>query len=449
MNDVESQPGFQREHPGEPPQPDLNARARRVLTHLDAVLPDLDALYRDLHQHPELSAQEAHTAAEVARRLDAEGYEVTRGMGGHGVVGLLCNGDGPTVMLRGDMDALPIEEKTGLPYASHVTTPDGEPVMHACGHDVHTVCLTGTAALLARSRDAWRGTVMVVAQPAEETLQGAQAMLEDGLYARFGTPDVVLGQHTAPLPVGAFMHREGVTMMGSAHVRVRLFGKGAHGALPHLSVDPVVMGASVVMRLQTIVSRELSPLEAAGVVTVGIFHAGARANVIPEEAVLELTVRTVDDAVRAQVLAAIERIVKAEAEASDAPRPPRVEVLSSTPVNHNDPALLRRIRDAHAGWFGSGAMVPGVLVTASEDFPRFAQGPAQPVPTAYWFMGITPLKAWNEAPGNTPEEKMSNLPGPHSPTYAPDREGSLRKGCESLTVAALACLHAGTVSRDA
>ncbi|RKH64847.1 amidohydrolase [Corallococcus llansteffanensis] len=447
MNDVESHVALERELPGEPPPSDLNARARRVLKHLDAVLPDLDALYRDLHEHPELSGQEAHTAAELARRLKAEGYEVTRGIGGHGVVGLLHNGDGPTVLLRGDMDALPIEEKTGLPYASHVTTPDGEPVMHACGHDIHTVCLAGTAALLARSRDAWRGTVMVVGQPAEETLQGARAMLEDGLYARFGTPDVVLGQHTAPLPVGAFMHREGVTMMGSDHLRVRLFGRGAHGALPHLSVDPVVMGASVVLRLQTIVSRELAPLEAA-VVTVGIFQAGTRANVIPDEALLELTVRTEDDAVRARVLAAIERIVKAEAEASGAPRPPRVEVLESTPVNRNDPALLRRIRDAHAGWFGSGALVPGMLVTASEDFPRFAQGPEHAVRTAYWFMGITPLKAWNEAPGTTPEEKLSHVPGPHSSTYAPDREGSLRKGCESFTVAALACLHAGTASRD-
>ncbi|RKH13200.1 amidohydrolase [Corallococcus sp. CA053C] len=446
-NDVESQVALEREGPHEPPQPELNARARRVLKHLDAVLPDVDALYRDLHQHPELSAQEAHTAAEVARRLEAEGYEVTRGIGGHGVVGLLCNGDGPTVMLRGDMDALPIEEKTGLSYASHVTTPDGEPVMHACGHDVHTVCLTGTAALLARSRDAWRGTVMVVAQPAEETLQGARAMLEDGLYARFGTPDVVLGQHTAPLPVGAFMHREGATMMGSANVRIRLFGRGAHGATPHLAVDPVVMGASLVMRLQTIVSRELSPQEAA-VVTVGHFQAGTRANVIPYEALLELTVRTEDDAVQARVLAAIERIAKADAEASAAPRPPQVEVLSSSPVNYNDPALLRRIRDAHAGWFGSGALVPGMLVPQSEDFPRFAQGPRQAVPTAFWFMGVTPLKAWNEAPGTTPLEKVSHLPGPHTSLYAPDREGSLRKGCESLTVAALACLHAGTASRD-
>ncbi|RKG56579.1 amidohydrolase [Corallococcus sp. AB011P] len=425
----------------------IQARARRVLAHLDAVLPDVNALYTDLHEHPELSGQEARTAAEVARRLEAEGYEVSRNVGGHGVVGLLRNGDGPTVLLRGDMDALPVEEKTGLPYASRARTEDGEPVMHACGHDVHTACLVGTAAVLARSRDAWRGTVMVVGQPAEETLQGAKAMLDAGLYSRFGTPDAVLGQHTAPLPVGTFMHREGVSMMGSAHVRIRLFGRGAHGAQPELSVDPVVLGASVVLRLQTIVSRELSPLEAA-VVTVGHFQAGSRANVIPEEALLELTVRTEDDAVQARVLAAIERIAKGEAAAAGAPEPPQVEVLNRGPVNRNDPELLRRVRDAHAEWFGHDALVPGVLGTASEDFPFFAQGPEHPVPTAYWYVGITPRKVWEEAPGTTPQEKVAHVPGPHSGRYAPDREGSLHSGCESLAVAALACLHGGDASVD-
>ncbi|WP_223643267.1 amidohydrolase [Corallococcus sp. EGB] len=431
-------------HPQPTPGPStasgLKARARRVLAKLDAVLPDVDALYGDLHEHPELSGHEARTAAEVARRLESEGYEVSRDVGGHGVVGLMRNGDGPTVLLRGDMDALPVEERTGLPYASRARTEAGEPVMHACGHDVHTACLVGSAAVLARSRDAWRGTLMIVGQPAEETLQGAKAMLDAGLYARFGTPDAVLGQHSAPLPVGTFMHREGVAMMGSAHVRVRLFGRGAHGAQPELSVDPVVLGASVVLRLQTIVSRELSPLEAA-VVTVGRFHAGTRANVIPEEAVLELTVRTEDDAVQARVLTAIERIAKGEAAAAGAPRPPQVEVLGRTPVNRNDPALLGRVRDAHAEWFGPKALVPGVLVTASEDFPFFAQGPGHPVPTAYWFVGITPRRAWEAAPGATPQEKVAHLPGPHSGHYAPDRAGSLRAGCESLTVAALACLH--------
>lgn len=425
---------------GPSPASGLKARARRVLTRLDAVLPDVDALYVDLHEHPELSGHEARTASEVARRLEAEGYEVSRNVGGHGVVGLLRNGDGPTVLLRGDMDALPVEEKTELPYASRVRTADGEPVMHACGHDVHTACLVGTAAVLARSRDTWRGTVMIVGQPAEETLQGAKAMLDAGLYARFGTPDAVLGQHSAPLPVGTFMHREGATMMSSAHVRIRLFGRGAHGAQPELSVDPIVLGASVVLRLQTIVSRELSPLEAA-VVTVGRFQAGTRANVIPEETLLELTVRTEDDAVQARVIAAIERIVKGEASAAGAPRPPQVEVLARTPVNRNDPTLVRRVRDAHVEWFGREALVPGVLVTASEDFPLFSQGPEHPVPTAYWFVGTTSPKAWAAAPGATPQEKVTHVPGPHSGHYAPDRAGSLRAGCESLTVAALACLH--------
>ncbi|RYZ43832.1 MAG: amidohydrolase [Myxococcaceae bacterium] len=431
----------------ETPDADLKARARRVLQHLDAVLPDVDLLYGDLHEHPELSGEEAHTASEVARRLEAEGYEVSPGVGGHGVVGVLRNGDGPTVLLRGDMDALPVEEKTGLPYASRVKTKNGAPVMHACGHDVHTACLVGTAALLARSRDAWRGTVLVVGQPAEETAKGALAMLNDGLYARFGTPDVALGQHTAPLPVGAFMHREGVTMMGSATVRIRLFGRGAHGAQPELSVDPVVLGACVVLRLQTIVSRELSSLESA-VVTVGHFQAGTRANVIPDEALLEVTVRTEDEAVQARVFAAIERIAKGEALASGSPKPPEVEVEVNTPVNRNDPALIRKVQAAHVTWFGQDAMVPSVLATASEDFPFFARGPEGPVPTAYWYMGITSPETWAEAPGKTPMEKVAHVPGPHSPFYAPDRAGSLRKGCESLTVAALACLHGGTTSTD-
>ncbi|CAM3968846.1 amidohydrolase [Corallococcus sp. ZKHCc1 1396] len=447
MDDTAISPSSGHEAWSEHPSPDLKARARHVLQHLDAVLPDVDALYGDLHEHPKLSGDEARTADEVARRLEAMGYEVSRGVGGHGVVGLLRNGDGPTVLLRGDMDALPVEEKTGLPYASRVRTEDGRPVMHACGHDVHTACLVGTAALLARSRDAWRGTVLVVGQPAEEALSGARAMLEDGLYARFGTPDAVLGQHTAPLPVGTFMHREGVAMMGAASVRIRLFGKGAHGAQPELSVDPVVLGASVVMRLQTIVSRELSPLEAA-VVTVGHFQAGSRSNVISDEALLEVTVRTEDDAAKARVLAAIERIAKGESLASGSPKPPQVEVVASTPVNRNDPALLRRIRAAHAEWFGPDALLPGVLGTASEDFPYFAQGPEHPVPTAYWFVGVTPLETWARAPGTTPLEKVTHVPGPHSGYYAPDRQGSLRKGCESLTVAALACLHGGTTSTD-
>jgi amidohydrolase len=444
MNDARPTPTGE---PSNEPSSPLRSRARRVLARLDAVLPDVDALYGDLHEHPELSGNEAHAASEVARRLEAEGYTVSRDVGGHGVVGLLRNGDGPRVMLRGDMDALPVEEKTGLPYASRVRTKDGEPVMHACGHDVHTACLVGTAALLARSRDAWRGTVMVVGQPAEETLEGAKAMMDAGLYARFGTPDAVLGQHTAPLPVGAFMHREGVAMMGSANVRIHLYGRGAHGAQPELSVDPVVLGASVVLRLQTIVSRELSPLEAA-VVTVGHFQAGSRANVIPDEALLEVTVRTEDNAVQARVLAAIQRIVEGEAAAAGAPKRPWVEVRKSTPVNRNDPELLGRVRAAHAEWFGRDALVPGVLVTASEDFPHFAQGPEHPVPTAYWNVGITPLEAWRRAEGDTPQQKVANLPGPHSPFYAPDRAGSLRMGCESLTVAALACLPEGTASPD-
>src|SRR4051794_24284145 len=305
-----------------------------ALAGLDAIMAELEDLYRDIHEHPELSMQEERTAARAAELLQAAGYAVTTGVGGSGVVGLLANGDGPTVMLRADMDALPIKEATGLPYASTVTAtgPDGNevPVMHACGHDMHVAWLAGATALLAAARDAWHGTVLAVFQPAEETAQGAQAMIGAGLFDRFPKPEVILGQHVMPAPAGAIGYRPGTTQAAADSLEVRLFGRGAHGSMPESSVDPVVMAAATVLRLQTIVSREIAASQAA-VVTIGALQSGTKDNVIPDEALLKLNVRTFDEHVRTRVLDAIKRIVEAEATASGAPRQPEITMTEHYP----------------------------------------------------------------------------------------------------------------------
>jgi amidohydrolase len=286
-----------------------------VLRALHDTLDDLEALYKDIHSHPELSLQENRTAGLAAERLRAAGFEVTDGVGGTGVVGLLKNGDGPTVMLRADMDALPVKEDTELPYASTITATDADgnetPVMHACGHDMHVTWLAGASALLAGEKDAWHGTLMAVFQPAEEVAAGAQAMIDDGLFKRFPKPDVILGQHVMPMSAGIIASRSGVVTSAGDSFQIRMFGRGAHGSMPQASIDPVVMAASTVLRLQTIVSREVGPSDAA-VVTVGALQAGTKENVIPDDAVIKLNVRTFDEGVRQRVLDAIKRIVNAE-----------------------------------------------------------------------------------------------------------------------------------------
>ncbi len=293
--------------------------ASAILRNLSKVLPDLEALYKDIHAHPELSMHETRTAGIAADRLRKAGYEVTTGVGKTGVVGLLRNGKGPTTMLRADMDALPIAENTGLAYASKVSVKDSNgntvPVGHMCGHDMHVAWLVGATTLLAQGCDAWKGTLMAVFQPGEETAQGAQAMINDGLLERFPIPDVVLGQHVMVGPAGAIAGSAGPITSAADSLQIRLFGRGAHGSMPQASIDPVVMAASVVLRLQTIVSREVAANDAA-VVTVGVLQAGTKENVIPDEALIKLNVRTFDAGVRKHVLAAIERIVNAEAEAS-------------------------------------------------------------------------------------------------------------------------------------
>ena len=295
---------------------------------------DLAGIYRDLHAHPELAFHENRTAGIVAAGLRDLGYETTSGVGQTGVVGVLKNGAGPTVLLRADMDALPVRERTGLPYASTVVGADGDgkdvPIMHACGHDMHVTCLLGAAAELAADSASWRGTLTLVFQRAEEKGAGAQAMIDDGLYERFGVPEVVLGQHVSPLPAGLLGLRTGPAFAGSDSLRVVLHGQGGHGSRPETTVDPIIMAAATVQRLQGIVSREIAATETA-VVTVGALHAGTKENIIPDEAELLLSVRTYNETIRAKTLAAIERIVRGESVTSGAPTDPEITLLGSFP----------------------------------------------------------------------------------------------------------------------
>jgi amidohydrolase len=405
---------------------------------LPSLLPALESLYTDLHAHPELSTQETRTAALAADHLRQAGFEVTTGVGGTGVVGLLRNGDGPTVMLRADMDALPVAEATGLPYASKVTAKDKEghtvPVMHACGHDMHVTWLVGATALLAQAREHWRGTVMAVFQPAEETGTGAQAMIDDGLFKRFPKPDIVLGQHVMVGVAGTISGRAGVITSAGDSLQIRLFGRGAHGSMPQASIDPVVMAASTVLRLQTIVSRELAATEAA-VVTIGALQAGTKENVIPDEAIIKLNVRTFDEGVRQRVLAAITRIVNAEAAASGAPRPPEITPLDSYDLVVNDQAASARVVEAFRQHFPPESVRQTGPASASEDFGSF--GTQWGVPSVFWFVGGTDPVAYAKA---KEAGKVNEIPTNHNPRFLPVLHPTLETGVEAMVVATMAWL---------
>ncbi|HEX4222868.1 MAG TPA: amidohydrolase [Pseudonocardiaceae bacterium] len=398
-------------------------------------LPDLVAelseVYRDLHQHPELSLREFRTADLLANALRPLGFDVTTGVGGTGVVGVLRNGDGPVAMLRADIDALPVAEKTGLPYASTVRAVDDEgdevPVAHACGHDMHATCLLGAATLLARSRDSWSGTALIVFQPAEEVALGALNMIKDGLFERFPKPDIVLGQHVSPLPAGMIGHGSGPLMAATESVRVTLYGRGGHGSTPELTVDPILMAAHVVVRLQGIVSREVPARERA-VVTVGRLQAGTKDNIIPETAELGINIRTFTDETRNTVHAAIERIVRAEAAASGAPREPDLAWTAGTPVLACDPEAAATTLAAFTRHFDQQRLLAMQPVNASEDVGVF--GTAAGVPTVYWFFG-----GYDYA-----KHTFDQVPFNHSPEFAPDIEPTLSTGIEALIVAALAWL---------
>lgn len=406
---------------------------------------DLGEIYRDLHQHPELSEAETRTAGIVAARLTELGYETTTGIGGTGVVGVLRNGDGPTALLRADMDALPVEEKTGLAYASRVHSTDRAghevPVMHACGHDVHVTCLLGAAEALAADRGSWQGTVLAIFQPAEEVGTGAQSMVEDGLFDRFGRPDVVLGQHVAPLPAGMIGLHPGVAFAAADGIKVTMFGRGAHGSRPETSVDPVVMAAATVLRLQGVVSREIAGTETA-VLTVGALRAGVKSNIIPDEAELLLSLRTLDPAVRATAMAAIRRIVAAEAAASGAPKEPEIVLEESFPPMVNDPAATARTRTALEQAIGAGRVVDPGVITGSEDVGLLAT--AAGAPLVYWLLGGADPAHF--AGATTPEDLQrvaGGLPSNHSPLFAPVISPTLQVGVAALVAATRAWLPAG------
>lgn len=409
-----------------------------ALRNLESLLPDLEAFYKDVHAHPELSMEETRTAGLAADRLRAAGYEVTTGVGKTGVVGLLRNGDGPTVMLRADMDALPIQEATALPYASTATAVDRQgttvPVSHMCGHDMHVTWLAGAAKVLAQARDSWRGTLMPVFQPAEETGEGAKAMIDDGLFDRFPKPDVILGQHVMVGPSGTVAGRPGAITSAADSLQIRLFGRGAHGSMPQASIDPVVMAASTVLRLQTIVSREVAAAEAA-VLTVGVLQAGTKENVIPDEAIIKLNVRTFHAGVRQRVLAAIVRIANAEASASGAPRPPEITTIDQYPLNVNNEDATKRVAEAFRQHFGADRVRETGPAPASEDFGSF--GSEWHVPSVFWFVGGTDPQIYAKAKA---ANRVNELPVNHSPKFAPVLHPTLQTGVEALVVAARAWL---------
>jgi len=414
-------------------------QAKDVLANLGTQLPDLESTYKDIHSHPELSMQEKRTAGIAADHLRAAGYEVTTGVGKTGVVGVLRNGDGPNIMLRADMDALPVREATDLPYASQVTADQSGksvPVMHACGHDMHVTWLIGASALMAKNRNRWRGTLMPVFQPAEETGAGAQAMIDDGLFRRFPKPSAILGQHVMVGSSGEIGTRSGVITSAGDSFEVRMFGRGAHGSMPQASIDPVIMAASTVLRLQTIVSRELAPTDAA-VVTVDSLQAGTKENVIPDEAMIKLNVRTFDKDVRKRVLAAIERIVNAEAAASSAPKKPEIKSLDRYPLVKNDPEVTRRTVEAFRSYFPADRVKQTPPTAASEDFGSF--GTEWQVPSVFWFVGGTDPDTYAKAKKSG---TIADLPTNHNPRFAPVIHPTLETGVEAMVVAAQAWLAA-------
>lgn len=396
--------------------------------------PTLANLYKDLHSHPELGFQEHRTAEIVATRLTSLGFDVTTGIGKTGVVGVLKNGPGPTALLRADMDALPVKEDTGLDYASTVTATDQNgktvPVAHACGHDLHTTCLLGAAQILSTDTASWSGTLLLVFQPAEELGAGSQAMVDDGLFDKVPKPDVVLGQHVAPLPAGKIAGHAGPSYAGSDSLRVRLVGKGAHGSMPENSVDPVVMAAETVLRLQTIVSREV-PSTAIAVLTVGSIHAGDAANVIPGEAELQLNIRSYDSAVRERILNSVDRIVRGEAATAGAPEDPTITEIERFPIVVNDPAALGKTLDAFATWLGEDNILDPGAGAGSEDVGILATSSGAQL--SYWLLGGTDPSLFTT--GDMSDPALRTVPSNHSPHYAPVIEPTLTIGVSALVTA--------------
>ena len=416
---------------------------QEILAGYDGLQAAQEAFYKDLHQHPELSHQEHRTAQRVAGQLQQYGCTVQAGIGGTGVVGMLSNGGGPAVLLRADMDALPVKEDTGADYASTATAQDADgnevPVAHACGHDIHVSCLLGMTKLMADHPGQWNGTLLALFQPAEETGDGAQGMVDDGLLTRIPAPHVALAQHVLRGVAGTAGTRSGPFLSAADSIKITVYGRGGHGSMPQNTIDPVVLAAMIVVRLQTVVSREIAPGQTA-VLTVGSSQAGTTSNVIPDHAVLQLNTRSYTQQTRKRMLAAIQRIVRAECQAAGSPKDPDFETLDSYPLTDNDAGTTRRVAAAFSAHFGDRAL-QWDQQTASEDFSNIPR--AAGIPYTYWAIGGTDPQTYRTAEKNG---HLDDLPANHSPKFLPVLQPTLRTGTEALTAAALAWLapHSGS-----
>ncbi|MFC4347588.1 amidohydrolase [Kordiimonas lipolytica] len=409
----------------------------------DAIGADYDylkALYTHLHLNPEISLQEEKTAARIAGELRAAGFDVTENVGGFGVVGVMRNGEGPTLMIRADMDALPVAEQTGLPYASTVTTVDDKgktvPVMHACGHDIHMTSLIGTARRLAAMKDQWSGTLVMIGQPAEERVLGAEAMIEEGLFSKFPKPDHNIALHvSAGMKAGDVGMAKGYALANVDTVDLAIKGVGGHGAYPHTTKDPVVLAAQIVVALQTLVSRETSPLDAA-VVTVGSIHAGTKHNIISNSAHLQMTVRSYKDDVRKRLLDGIQRIANAQALSVGLPEDmwPTMTVSESTPATYNDPDMTGAVFDTLSDALGEDRVHVLTPVMGAEDFALYSRT-EEKIPSLIFWLGGVP-----EADFKAAEKGEKKLPSLHSAFFAPDAEPTIKGGVEAMTTAALSLL---------
>ena len=399
-----------------------SARADTGAAQVNAIYPSVEKLYIELHRNPELAFHEKRTAATLAARVKALGYDVTTGVGGTGIVAVLKNGTGPVVMLRTELDALPIEEKTGLPFASTVKTKTdaGETVSvsHMCGHDLHMAAWVGTAELMAKHRDRWHGTLVLVGQPAEEVVGGAKAMIRDGLFTRFPKPDFALGMHDeAALPAGVVGFHAGYFRAASTGLDMTVYGRGGHGAYPHTTIDPVVIAARIVLALQTIVSRENDPFDPA-VITVGSIHGGTASNIIPEQVKLQITVRSLTPELHKRLLAAIAREAKGEAAAANAPKEPLIETKSSTDPVYNDPELTKRVVAAAGAALGADRVVEMPAQMGGEDFSQFGLAGVHSV--------LLHVGAVDAAKLADSRRTGVALPGLHSQQWAPEREPTLK-----------------------
>ena len=420
----------------------MQAKADSVSDKVSADLPKLMALYKDLHAHPELSGFEVNTAAKLAKRAKALGFDVTEKVGGTGVVAVLKNGPGPVVMIRADMDGLPVIEQTGLPFASkeRATTEDGieSGVMHACGHDTHMTSWVGTAQALTSMKDEWSGTLVMILQPAEERGKGARDMLADGLYERFPKPDYALAFHdSAGLPAGTIGYTPEFALANVDSVDVIVKGAGGHGAYPHTTKDPIVLASRIVTSLQTLVSRELDPQDAA-VVTVGSFHAGAKHNIISDQATLLLTVRSYSDETRQTLLDGIARIAKGEAIAAGMPEAlmPEVNIKDEyTPATYNTPEFTHKMAELFTQRFGEKRVIETPAVMGGEDFSRFYRADKQIESLIFWVGGV------NQEDWDTAKEEGTSLPSLHSPYWAPKADAVITTATEALTTAALHILQ--------